>query len=678
MAEPEAKQDAGIGPDVAARLLAALVGDEAAEERDVGARLEGFILGRMLGEGAGGVVYQGFREGSDRALAIKVLHKRMGREDGKRAWRELELLASLRLPALPRVIDYGLSDGRLYIAAEFVDGRPLDRYCDGPPMLDRRARVELLARVADAVQSLHEQGVIHRDLKPSNILVDARGEPVIIDLGIATLLSADVMETLTAEGRPIGSPAFMAPEQARGERERISTRSDVYSLGAIAYLILAGQTPHDMNTTLHEAVRRVGMDPARRAREVEPGLARGLAAVLEQAVEGRPECRYASAAELGSDLRRWLRGESVLAAGAGLWSRVARAVARHPLISTSVAAAALGGCIFGTAVVSWWWLGARPWSVFTDPDPGGPHWVEVRSYAGFPIKRWEAATGSAANAIGPFERAREFGGGKLFLVTGALKGQGQGTDELRAFSARDLTEPLWASGCKPPEVKMPPLEGFSAAEGFRVLSVQAADVFAERPGVEFIAVLCHVGWAPTVVRVYDARGQVLFEAWHNGWVNGVRWLPEVGLMVLVGVNSEVTWFGRGVEDAGSVFPTILAAIRPELGRRAGWITTPSAPGDLEPVWYKCLLPAGAMDALDPQHGVQPMELDSPDPRAAFRLVVGDAILFLSKDGEETKERFTYARHYRSGESEGSRDAVQLGELPPIFPDRAVSARPPNN
>ena len=231
-----------LHPKAAAEILAALdrVDGEDQDSNDL-PRIDGFQIAQRIASGGGGTVYLAFREQSDQPLAIKVMHPRLGKTNAsKRAWRELDFLREIRHASIPRLLDHGESDGHIYLVTEFIDGTPLDRYCTSHE-LDLRKRVDLLARAADIVQSLHEHGVIHRDIKPGNILIDPDENPVLIDLGIATLFDIRDLETLTLVGEPIGSPVCMSPEQARGERESISTRSDVYGLGATGYLLLTGR-----------------------------------------------------------------------------------------------------------------------------------------------------------------------------------------------------------------------------------------------------------------------------------------------------------------------------------------------------------------------------------------------------------------------------------------------------
>ncbi len=669
----------GVGPSAASRVIAALMDDDG-PSGDGLPTIHGFILSRKLGEGGGGVVYLGYREGSERPLAIKVLNQRVVRDEAasKRAWRELELLSALRLPALPRVIDYGLHEGRLYIATEYVDGVALDRHC-AERGLDRRARVELLARVAESVQGLHEQGVIHRDLKPSNVLVDAQGRVSIIDLGIATLLTADVMETLTAEGAPIGSPAFMAPEQARGERDRISTRTDVYGLGAVAYLLLTGQTPHDMSTTIHEAVRRVAQDPARRARDLAPTMPRALAAVVEKAAAESVERRYGSAGELAADLRRWLAGEPVLADGLGVWQHVGRWIGGHPLVCTAAACVALAGSVLGTVWCAAWWAGTRPWSLVADPSAEGSRWVEIRSYSGLTLRRWESnVRGYLQPSFGQLDVARELGGGRVFFLVPNDPGHDPLTDQLCVYSDRNIRTPAWISGTGPPDIQMPTLEGFTAEPRFDCEFSRCLDVFAQSPGQEIVAVMHHDRWSPTVVRVYSARGEVLFECWHNGWINSVYWVAGAQLLVLTGVNSKVNWYGRGAEGLRHDYPSVVMAVHPQYKQRAGWIGQSGRAGELTPVWYKCLLPPEAADILCPdmRPGVLSVaEAETPD---TMRVGLGSVAFTLDATGEEVGDRRVDVAYTRAGAMPDPLTYMKLGDLPPIIPERAVSARPANN
>ncbi|MCA9291502.1 MAG: serine/threonine protein kinase [Phycisphaerales bacterium] len=313
----------GLHPQAAGGILqmlqtpdeAAFAGDEAVTAVLPPAELAmpeipGYHLSRFIGAGGCGRVFEATRGEAAERLAVKMLKATLGEgRAGQRARRELDLLSELTLDCVPRLVDYGVSGGHLFLVTPFVDGCDLFTYCE-ESLESRRERVLLVAKVADAVHRLHERGIIHRDLKPGNILVRPSGDPVIIDLGIASLVDRPV-ESITEEGAPLGSPAFMSPEQARGERARLSIRSDIYSLGATAVLCLTGKTPHDMNTSIHESVRRVAQDEPRDPMELDPTMPDVLAAILRRAMAQNPTDRYESAAAFAADLRRWWRGDLI-------------------------------------------------------------------------------------------------------------------------------------------------------------------------------------------------------------------------------------------------------------------------------------------------------------------------------------------------------------------------------
>lgn len=322
------------GPQ-ASRLVSALIQDASVSHSPEGIdpelpTIKNYVIDRCLGSGGGGSVFHGMREGTDRSVAIKVLHKRLSQHDAaERAWRELDLLEQIRLPGFPHLYDYGVQDGRMFIVSEHVQGRSFNAYCrtHSPEI---KECVKLLITIARKIQRLHEHGIIHRDLKPENIRIDAAGEPIIIDLGIATLIADDVMETLTTEGTPLDSPAFLAPEQARGEKKAISTRSDIYGLAATACLILTGETPHDVNAPLHESIRRIAQDAPRSLRKLMPSLPTPLARVLDRALSFEPSQRYASMSAFADDLQRWLDGYPIVWQNPGWLTRQRLELKRNP------------------------------------------------------------------------------------------------------------------------------------------------------------------------------------------------------------------------------------------------------------------------------------------------------------------------------------------------------------
>ena len=239
-------EDSRLEIDVVKRLFKSLYEDDAEHFAEAGLmRIGDYLLDCQLGAGGGGATYRGVKLGTQRNVTVKLLRRPLGEgRAAQRAWRELDVLEQLRSPSVPQLHEHGMHEGQLFLAYEYIDGMRLDEYCN-TNNLDRKARLRLVIEVARALQSVHEHGFIHRDIKPANILVDAEGRPYLIDLGLATLIDADPKTSLTDEGQPVGTLAFMAPEQARGDRSDISTRSDIYSLAATACFVLTGKTPHD-------------------------------------------------------------------------------------------------------------------------------------------------------------------------------------------------------------------------------------------------------------------------------------------------------------------------------------------------------------------------------------------------------------------------------------------------
>ncbi len=339
------------------RLLEAVFDVELGDQPDPGwPVVPGYRMVRELGHGGGGDVYLALRDGSENLCALKIIQRRITDEsNAKRAWRELDVLQQLKLPFVPRVLDYGIHEGRLYFASDYIEGLPIDKHCE-EQQLAIRARVELLERLARDVQHVHEQGVTHRDLKPSNVIVDLQGNCHIIDFGIANLLADDSGETITETGAIIGSPAYMSPEQARGDRRLISTRSDVYSLAAIGYRLLVGESPYASHGLQpHVLLRRVASEPPRTPRSIDSGVPRALDAILTRAAEYDPSSRLATALDLSEELKRWLTGKPVRSQRMSPLERLWLHMKLRPALSTAVTLATialLASIFFGATAVS--------------------------------------------------------------------------------------------------------------------------------------------------------------------------------------------------------------------------------------------------------------------------------------------------------------------------------------
>jgi eukaryotic-like serine/threonine-protein kinase len=258
-----------------------------------------------LGRGGMATVYHAFDPEFEREVALKMLPREFLHDPDFRARfkREARIIASLEHAAIVPVYDYGEDDGQPFIVMRLMAGGSLaDRLLKDPLTLPEASR--LFTRIAAALDDAHSRGVIHRDLKPGNILFDRQGEPYISDFGIAKL--SESSGSFTGSGRFIGTPAYMSPEQARGERS-LDGRSDIYALGAILYEMLTGKMPYDADTPMGIALKHI-TDPVPRIRDVKPDLPAGCEEVISRAMAKERSGRYATASEMAQALSETVSG----------------------------------------------------------------------------------------------------------------------------------------------------------------------------------------------------------------------------------------------------------------------------------------------------------------------------------------------------------------------------------
>lgn len=300
-----------------------------------------------IGQGAMGRVYRAWD--NDRRCWVALKYLRVNDPDwARRMRREAQVQSRLDHPNIARIYHVGEDQGQVYIAMEFIDGRPLDELIGE---ISLEAGVRLLVDCADAVQIAHAAGLVHRDLKPANILVaepeEGRLHPYVLDFGLVLNLDDD---TLTAAGDMLGTPGYMAPEQAAGRRAEVDRRSDVYSLGCVLYQMLTGKPPF-ADSSRTEILRRLMNEDVRPPRRLKSGVPRALERICLQCLERRPARRYDSAARMRDDLRRWLDGDPVNARPVGLGWTLGR-FARRNRLATGLGAIAIVAVLMAVGI-SW-------------------------------------------------------------------------------------------------------------------------------------------------------------------------------------------------------------------------------------------------------------------------------------------------------------------------------------
>ena len=281
------------------------------QEREPGGSLGDYELLGEIARGGMGVVFRARQRSLNRLVAIKmILPGRLANSaDVARFHREAQAAASLQHPSIVAIHEVGEHEGRHYFSMDYVDGASLAQMVRESP-LPPRVAAEYVRKVCDAIQYAHEQGVLHRDLKPSNVLVDAHNEPRVTDFGLARQVSED--STLTETGTVLGSPSYMPPEQADGRLDDMGPWSDVYSLGAMLYELLTGRPPFRADVPVKTLLQVLHAEPAR-PRLLNSAIDRDLETICLKCLEKRPDNRYPSAAALGAELQRFLKGEPILA-----------------------------------------------------------------------------------------------------------------------------------------------------------------------------------------------------------------------------------------------------------------------------------------------------------------------------------------------------------------------------
>jgi serine/threonine protein kinase len=308
-----------------------------------GLRSAGYEVLGELGRGGMGVVYLARKVALNRLCALKMIlagaHASAVAQARFRA--EAEAIARLRHPGIVQIYHVGEVEGLPFLELEYLSGGGLDRALNGLPRPPESgaALVEIVAR---AIADAHQLGIVHRDLKPANVLLDENQCPKVADFGLAKILGSD--GGLTKTSAVLGSPSYMAPEQAEGDSSKIGPRTDVYALGAILYELLTGRPPFRAATAFETLAQVKGADPVPPSR-IQPGLPGEIETICLKCLEKQPARRYATALDLAEDLRRFLDGEPIRAQDPPMWLHLWKRARRRPALAVALLVTAAAGLV---------------------------------------------------------------------------------------------------------------------------------------------------------------------------------------------------------------------------------------------------------------------------------------------------------------------------------------------
>ena len=538
---------------------------------------------RQIGVGGMGAVWEAEQEHPRRTVALKVIKPHLATPRHLRRFaHEAEALGQLQHPGIAQIYESGTADTRhgpqpffameLVRAAEGEKAPTLTEFAERHELPARR-RLELLAKVADAVHYAHQKGIIHRDLKPANILVDEAGQPKILDFGVARITDSDIQATTmqTDVGQIIGTLPYMSPEQAGGDPADLDTRSDVYALGVICYELLAGRLPYALHRRMiHEAVRVIREEEPTRLSSVNKTFRGDIETIVAKSLAKDKDDRYQSAAELATDIRRYLSDEPIIARRPSAWYQLGKFAKRNKAL-VAAAAVVLAALVLGTIGTSLGLLRAR--RAQRESEAARRQEVEQRKIAD--RRRAEASRSlyfaHMLVARQDWEGGRVGGLGRLLDSHRPKPGErdfrGWEWYYLQSLLHRDLrtlwghTDEVWSVAWSPDGQHVASASDdhtvriWDVAEGktIHVLRGHTAAVrsVAWSPDGRYVASASHDG----TVRMWDWSKAALVRTLigHEGIVHSVAWKADCEQLASAGADSTIRIWDAATGEASSTF-----------------------------------------------------------------------------------------------------------------------------
>ncbi|MFQ5592504.1 MAG: serine/threonine protein kinase, partial [Phycisphaerae bacterium] len=487
----------------------------------------------------------------------------------------------------------------------------------------------------------------------------------------------------TIIGQLVGTVQYMSPEQCDADPDDLDTRSDVYSLGVVLYELLTGVLPYDAsNTTIYAATRAIKEQTPRRPSSINHRLRGDVETIALKALEKTRERRYQSAADVAHDIRRYLNREPITARPPTAWTRTVHWVARHPILTTTVACLGIAVFVAAGTYVSVRLVNARPYVIvhnapFDHRRSEQGCETRLRALSGRDLRIWTREDGVRTARLR--ERPGEFGGGELLLLGFNNSQSSPFPGFLCAFDVHGgLENPVWKRRVETRDI-LRDLRSFRGAttDDFAVhyaayVDVFPEDKFPEQPGEEVVVWFKRSWYSQTVLRIYDLRGELLYQVWHDGVVHSIYWMSDAGLLVLAG---DCHWpyhdpFGTLLSKR--VHDFVVFAVRPEPGFVADdYLDYLSLkPGDdrLDPPWYLRLRPDDALKIVEWTDFSPPRRPNDPGRSVAFYVgmhgernslvswVIGD-------DGQEVAQSRVLSDAYRKNQRLDDDDSEKL-----ILPD----------